>query len=470
MSESTHPRRRRERVTQLFTMSSLSSTIITTSRQNNKNKKQQRNTTNNTRRRRVVAPRRLARDTRQRPQRPPAARSRGTLEAYINALRRPFFSPATKLGFGTLTPTSVRTAWARGSVGPTAGAFGTCGDWLVVATPDTNAMTGGNFGNSTGFLTTAAVLGPYTAWSTASTVGPSSTCYASPASNSNTLASLVNTCRVVSMALRVTVRFPMSSARGAVYAGYVPDTTRSLLSNTSPTTLSSLPFMKMCSCSSAGELTCEVQYRPSEISDYTFSPDWIRAITTPIGSSVSVPQLVVMGTGWTPATFSVDIALIAHYECLAGLTSGGNDADDSSLPIDVLTMEQAASAALRAGPSILTSQIIADSIDSFVSNIDRFGRFGTGGGRTVRGLLTQNTIDVLHGPSTFNSNTSSHPSALHDSPPSAAKMCCASSSTDTRPTPDIEDCVTVCEPEYGTQDLSKSTILAFKRMIIAAQP
>jgi hypothetical protein len=128
-----------------------------------------------------------------------------------------------------------------------------------------------------------------------------------------------------------------------------------------------------------------------------------------MGPTVPLPQLIVAGTGWPTgaATYSIEVQLICHFECLAGLTQGGNDIDDGELPVDPLTIDQAARAAANAGDPVLTSQIIADSIDSFAANIDRFARFGRGPAHVFRNALgMQNnaplpTNGVDAGPSSF---------------------------------------------------------------------
>lgn len=374
------------------------------------------------------------------------SRSGGAGSAYVNALRRPFFSPAPKLGFGTLVPTSVRSAWQRGSVSSIDGSFASCSSWMVVNTPITGASNAGIFSNTTGYLTTVGVPNSGSPFNGATTAG-SSGVFNSGAQNGAVLAGLVNSSRVISGALRVTVRYPLTAARGIVYAGFIPDASRFALGTFNAATLCAMPFMKMCSSNAAGELTCEVQYRPSEISDYIFDAGWCA--NTPASSASAMPQLIVVGMAWL-GTYSIDISVITHYECLAGLTQGASDQDDSSLPNDVLTMEQAARAAITAGPSVLTTQSITDSIDSFTSNISRFGRFGTGGAHVMRGMLTQNTIDPL---APLSSGSSS--------------VVAASSSVKLVATEPEED--ESYEHEYGVDphDLSQSTILALKRIVLS---
>lgn len=415
-------------------------------------------------------------------------RSGDASNAYTNCLKRPFFAPGVRLGFGTMVPTSARSMWKRFAPATITAQQG----FLMVGTPSGNSAAAGGLGSQAagvGFLSCVQTGSSTALFSSANVVNVA-------ANNIASIGTYVNTSRVVSGAMRVTVRYPTSTARGQVFAGYVPDDFRFNLGNLSSDDLSSLPFMIPCSSTAAGEVTCEVQYRPSDLESYNFIGRWSTTGLYPF--DISVPQLLVLGVGWPPiatgsaSNWAIECNQIFHYECLAGLTAQGSDLSDDGPVTDALTLEQAAAASIHAGASVLTSQFLTESIDAFASNISSRGRFGTG--RRGQAIGFQNTarlpvptmgeraLRTL--PHELDSSVNVHPS-LHPSPnptqdavqinrsdsSSSSQSRAPALATPASPSSKYaqlsqDDFVNMLEDgDADAADLSASTVLAVKKLV-----
>jgi len=295
-----------------------------------------------------------------------------SLPNYMKALTDPWFAPPVRLGWGSFTPSSLRAAWIRNTYSPST----TTTAFVVRATPTATSAGTATSGTS-GFLQT------FESGSSSGQLSSASTSSNFAATNSMAFAAAVQTGRVVSMALRVTVRYPAANARGNLYGVYVPDDSGANLVASSYLTLASLFTSRTAQSSAAGEITIEVQYRPADSSSFAYN----SLPTASLPATTSLPQLLVIGTGWAPNSgFTYEVNIIAHYETLSGLDLGGDDVDDgNSLAANGVTMDQAGQASTKAGEAVITSGFLLDALDSATSNISR-ARSGLG--RSSRMIAT----------------------------------------------------------------------------------
>lgn len=283
----------------------------------------------------------------------------GKLNNYIKALTNPWYAPPVRLGWGTFVPTTLRASWLRYTLTP--GALQTA--FCISATPTIGAGAGmtsfsENFISTVGTNTLAA-----------------STIASSGSYNNGVLAAVAQTGRVVSGALRVCVRYPATALRGNLVGGFLADDSGTNFRAVTFDNLSSQFQSRTVSSSTAGELVVEVQYRPSDLTSF----DMNGTLMNTGGASLAtiLPRCYVVGTGWSPSTFSIEINQIFHYETLAGLDAGGEDEEDgNSLAAAGHTMDEAGQASAKAGQPVITSGLLIDAIDSAISTIagSRMGR------------------------------------------------------------------------------------------------
>jgi hypothetical protein len=302
-----------------------------------------------------------------------------TLEGYVSALQNPFFASPVRLGFGTFVPTSLRAGWFRTSA--TANALSTC--FAVRATP---TFTTGN--------TTTCSSGYGMAWETTTgtvLIGASTATYNQAAVNSAALASVIQTARLVSMALRVTVRYPATAMRGNLFGAFIPDDSGTNFAAQSFNGLCNLFASCSAVASAAGEITIEVQYRPMDASAFIFT----SLPTSSYTAATDFPQLYVCGTGWplgTAGGFSYEVNQISHYESLSGFDGAGEDADGgNTLASNGFTTDQVGQAASKAGQPVVTSGWAVEALDSALSNISRAR---SGRGRLGRALTSDVGVGI----------------------------------------------------------------------------
>jgi len=196
---------------------------------------------------------------------------------YIRTLTDPFTYPGIKLGCGTMIPTTLAMATARGSVGVN----GTDGSFSI------GTLTLANTN-----LTVALVSNVTAATAPA---------FASYSAYNNTAINLQMTAmRVVSGGLRVFVNCPMTSAPGIIIG-----TTQSV-NGLTPSLLTvnnfrDLPMSEICNSQEM-----QVCYRPSDNRDFEFTfPN--------SGLSLASWQGYISGTGW-PIGTTVFWEVVYHIE------------------------------------------------------------------------------------------------------------------------------------------------------------
>lgn len=249
-------------------------------------------------------------------------------EAYFRCLCDPFNYPPPRLGYGTMVPTQIHTAYVRTQIISNA----TDGTFVLFALPNQNNL----------LLANTAGSGTNPASSTASLTQSANVAF---------LNSAVDMTRTIAMGLRI---YPMTAATdspGLISLGCSPrgdlaDLVAGL-SNASPgvgifnrpyTTVNQLPYLREHIAHPANLDHFEVTWRPTDLRDLEFTPGdsgvigysssgavspffdiLANSVTTPTVSRQNDTQgsfLVVTGTGLKPGAV-VYVEVILHLECTA---------------------------------------------------------------------------------------------------------------------------------------------------------
>jgi len=274
--------------------------------------------------------------------------TRLTLKSYRDAVINPFFAAQPKLGWGCYVPTSVLTGWVTTTPALNAGASAFC----VLFQPNllgTVAVTS---------VTFSSVLSSTTLTSAPTQTNQNMT-------NGTSLATLVDASRVISAAARISVRTASTQLRGTVGAVLLPYSSFNNIVALTYDAIRSLPSYREFSVS--GEYAGgEVQYRAVDPTDFGFT------LAHASGAAASLAQtfLAVVGTGWPPGAFAVDMSLIAHHETIGGLDAAAQDSISNSLADSGVTMDQAARSLLTEAP-VIPSLTLLDSLENGLSHIGR---------------------------------------------------------------------------------------------------
>jgi len=281
-----------------------------------------------------------------------------SLAAYRRVLIDPFFAPPIKLGFGTFVPTSIRSAWVNYS--PAVGNTDT--NFVIIATPFTNVAS------NAGTTYSAPSFIQYTgATSSATSVSMSGNTFnGTAAQNQSSFASMVDTSRVIAGALRFNVRYAATTLRGSLFAFYVGDDSQTALGTKTYANLSSVYAARRCTSSASGEIGGEVQYRPVDPSSFSMVPNWSASS---FGSSTNIPQLVIVGVGWTAGTFQIEISSLFHYETLSGLDVSADDADINTLAANGVTIDQLGASMSNAGEPVITDLANLTAVDLAIQGL-----------------------------------------------------------------------------------------------------
>lgn len=292
------------------------------------------------------------------------APTNSSVQSYLRVLRDPWFAPPIRLGFGSFIPTSIRSTWNNVSIAPTSTA--TC--FVYIGTPAIGqGIPATNLGYGQYYNTTSPDV-PLT--------GVPSTPY--PAANHVAFGAAVDTCRVIAGAVRVTVRYAATSVRGSLWVGYMADDSSFAVLSKTFTALTNVYSMRRCHSTAGGEIGGESQYRPSDSSSFNFDATLALDATGAVGAASSIPQLIVVGTGWAAGSFSLDVNQIFHYECLSGLDAGGDDAGGDSLAATGATLDQVGHASASLGEPVITSVAGMDAVDMAYSGLTHAMRLTNG--------------------------------------------------------------------------------------------
>jgi hypothetical protein len=236
-------------------------------------------------------------------------------DAYLDCLNDPFNHAAVPLGLGTMVPTETCEAYRRNNI-----TAASDGSFAIVLNP-----------SSCRFVTSAvsSVWGAFVSTDT-TTLGTTPTWTGVyPPQNVVSLVNDFDKVRVVSAGLRV---FPVTAATatpGFIYAGLVLPTNQQDVTatystvpggtgfidgnstvNPTKTVMSLYPSLEY----SVGNQPIQVNWRPCQLSDFTFSGDTEpnATVSLPVIDN-QVPVLMVIGTGF-PAGSSIGWDAICHLE------------------------------------------------------------------------------------------------------------------------------------------------------------
>jgi len=271
---------------------------------------------------------------------------------YLDCLMDPWYAGPIRLGWGSFTPTMLRTGFSRF----TATVNAADANFAMVLHPDTIGNSG------------AAVPSTYVQWGDPTTTTALNAALRSLGGgygNATALSSVIQTLRVVAASIRVTVRYSANTVRGDLIGLYIPGDSFNNLTNSTFSALANLNGARWATSDVAGQISIQVNYRPSDVNSFAFTGTAVSATTT------IIPHLIVVGAGWIPNTFSVDVAFLSHYESLGGFDPAADDYDASeTIAASGATMDQVGALASTSQP-ILTDNTAIMSIDNALANITR---------------------------------------------------------------------------------------------------
>lgn len=236
-----------------------------------------------------------------------ARRRRGILQMngadeYLSMLQNPFHIPPKPLGFGCAVSTSIDTGFVRTAV-TMAGASTA---FAIIGRP-----------------TSRSCLMYYSDASNATMISASASSGVFNVTNLSVVEAELRAVRIVSYALRVSVRYAATATRGTLQAVFFPSEATADVIGASFSSIGTLEASEWAEPTSAGEISAEVQYRPLDPNSYSFTTGYISNPATP--NTTIMPLAVIIGAGWPAGGFSVDAQWIVNWEGLCGTLASGTD-------------------------------------------------------------------------------------------------------------------------------------------------
>jgi len=310
------------------------------------------------------------------------------LTQYTNTLRDPWYGPPIRLGWGCFVPTSLRTAFFR-----------TVAVIDAIRPVDTYIMNP-EFWVAPFARTNNGFLHKYQTVNGAGLYS-SGDWFPYGSTNNAYLSSTVQSSRVVSSALRVTVHYGAMNVPGNLFGLYLPEEQAAVVNTQNADSLIGNFAARRAINTTAGEVIIEVQYRPFDTVNFDFFNGGGSGISTPHTS-----QMIVIASGF-PAGSTVTVEAIVHYESNGGLDASSDDTVDSAMTLSAsgVTMDEAGAMAARS-PPVATSGWAMETLDRALSNFaaktpgSRHWFVGAGGASTSRNnFITPNASDpaVLDG-------------------------------------------------------------------------
>jgi len=211
----------------------------------------------------------------------PGASANAITSDYIATLNDPFNYPGVRIGFGCLIPTQMTMAYVKGTFTPNAD-----GSFRVCAIP-WNCASGG----SNGTIGVTSISGVSTTPSYTSVIS----------ANQSQMVSAFAFGRVVSGAVRVSVKYPATSTAGILNCYSIPTNGVTIATSTITTDLS-LSQAKL-----AGSDGAQVLFRPTDFNDMNFTT--LSGVTQSLASS----QLYIDGMGY-PTGSVIYYEIVWHLE------------------------------------------------------------------------------------------------------------------------------------------------------------
>lgn len=279
---------------------------------------------------------------------------------YLECLMDPWYAGPIRLGWGSFTPTMLRTGFSRFTT--TINALDTA--FAMTLHPDTTLFSGS---------TTPGTWVQWTDPSSATLLSAAARTNAGSYTNAAALNAVIQSLRVVAASIRVTVRYSATSVRGTLFGVFVAADSHNNMTSLSFAGLSALNGARWATSDAAGQISVQVAYRPSDTSSFQFTSNAIS------GATSAISHLVIGGTGWPAGLYTVDVAYLTHYESLGGFDTAADDYDASeTIAATGSTMDQIGAIASTSQP-VLTDNTAIMNIDNALANISKsISRTGMG--------------------------------------------------------------------------------------------
>jgi hypothetical protein len=248
--------------------------------------------------------------------------SRGALDEWVKLLNCPFESLPIRIGFGCMVPSTLATAYVKGTVLANA----TDGSFAIAFCPTLGygSQFAGTWNSGATTTTNTSI-----AWS-----------------NQGSIYTCMSEARVVAMSLRVQPLLAATAAPGMLYAGSLASCNSSTLAGTfQPTLLANLPGTK----NNIGWGGATVTSRPTDVSGFEFL---VQNVTPNTGVYFNWSTLYVAGLGF-PANTSIFYECVLHLEGIAGTADTiqnavlGEQAGDEVKPTTLENLFSSATAAYK---------------------------------------------------------------------------------------------------------------------------
>lgn len=290
-------------------------------------------------------------------------------DQYIRCLNNPFEEIPVPVGFGTMVPTQVHSAYFRNSFQTNT----TDGSFDLVVIPNLQQMV---MQNTAGL----AVLGAPTVY---------------PATNFAALKAVCSAARVLSMAVRVYPNIALTNPPGFVAIGLIPAIDDLEFGNPSapgattflgaPTyNKFAMPQVQIHKASGGNNGCIEVLWRPQDLTSFEFDFDDVFGLPYFGSGIVSGPYLLVAGQSLPPNT-QIYYEVILHLETTIGFKSTSTAVDDAASQYPSIKSQTSISS-----PEQLM-QFVSPSLTSsshILADVAAFGGKAYAAARTAHEVLT----------------------------------------------------------------------------------
>jgi hypothetical protein len=221
-------------------------------------------------------------------------------KAYVATLNNPFECPPVRLGFGTMIPTRIATAYSRGS-GTLNGSDGSGQLWFTPGQVALNASAADG-----GFI-----MFSKDAWATAATFAGTGSVTGNPDDRASLIADF-DQYRVISASIRVFAMIARTATPGVFGSGqYNPNSMGSVPNSTGSTPLSSRDLFALPETQlTFGYDPIQVNWRPDDIDRFKFAS---LNFTANNGLASNGPSLYVVFNNMPPGA-NIWWEAVAHYE------------------------------------------------------------------------------------------------------------------------------------------------------------
>jgi hypothetical protein len=272
--------------------------------------------------------------------------------AYIATLNNPFECPPVRLGFGTMIPTRIATAYCRGLF--TLNSDGSGQLWFSPC--------------QVGLTATAANGGFVMASRDGFTITPTFTGFVGNCDDQSSITTDADQYRVVSAGIRIFASIPRTSAPGVLGVGQYNVNSGGVLPNStgsspiSTSALFSLPETEL----TFGYDPVQITWRPDDLDRFRFS----NMISTSNSGSISLGPCLYATFNGCPPSATVFWEAVSHYECYSSskASSQATVTDAPTVASEVPSLDSFWSRAVEyLSPTVQTA---AEFMSSIASNPD----------------------------------------------------------------------------------------------------